>query len=93
VPAVASTFVVVLLVALPAIACASLPDPVWIAGIYDYGDSDEAVMACLSATAVAVGPPMPTKPAVTRGGSKGSIGPPLITAALRSTLPSRAPPA
>ena len=92
-PAVASTFVVLLLVALPAIACGSLLDPVWIPGIYDYGDSDEAVMACLSATAVAAGPLMPARPAVTRDGSEGSIGPPLITAALRSTFPSRAPPA
>jgi len=92
VPAVASACVALLLIALPAVACASLPDSVWIPGIYDSADSDEAVMACLSAAAVA-GPIMPAKPGITRGVSEGPIGPPLITPAPRSTSPSRAPPA
>jgi len=90
VPAMTIPFVL-LLMALPALACASLPDSIWIQGIYDHADSDEAVMACLSATAVAVGPLVPAKPVVTRAVSEGPTGPPLITAAPGSTFPSRVP--
>ena len=38
------------------LAEASPPDPTWIAGLYDNGDSDDAIMAITSAAAVVVAP-------------------------------------
>src|SRR5262245_60492519 len=50
------------------LAHASPPDPVWIAGIYDDADYDDAVVAVVSATGLVVSPDVPGMPAAIAAG-------------------------
>jgi len=51
------------LLALAPLAYASPPDQVWIRGIYDDADFDDAVVAIVSATGLVVSPDVPGTPA------------------------------
>lgn len=52
------TLLVVALGALAPLAFASPPDPLWIGGVFDGGDSDDVVVAATSAEAAADGVPL-----------------------------------
>jgi len=50
-----------LLVGLPTLAFADPPDPAWIAGYWDDGDFDDAVVTIATASAVEAPPPVDTE--------------------------------
>lgn len=52
------TLLVVALGALAPLAFASPPDPLWIGGVFDGGDSDDVVVAATSTEAIADGAPL-----------------------------------
>jgi hypothetical protein len=56
--------IVVLLAALgaPLVAAVNVPDPTWVAGLYDGADGDEAVIALDNAPAVSSGCPLVEPP-------------------------------
>ena len=81
----------VLLAVVP-LADASPPDPLWIPGIYDGGDFDEAVTAvvaenALAAVRIVAAPPIVVPVEPTWAPDSFSIGIPLV-----SSLSTRAPP-
>ena len=59
----AVAFVIVIAFLAPLLAAASVPDPTWIAGLYDGGDGDEIVLLVWDSTpAVAAVPPALLQP-------------------------------
>ena len=81
-----------LLIALVPLADCSPPDPVWIAGIYDAADSDDAVVVATSLDGVAEQDPLGVSPVTTLGYilAAARVGTPTATAS--GGLHSRAPP-
>ena len=72
------------LVALPALAFASVPDPTWIAGLYDGADADDVILAVTSADALGT---------ATRVAVPIMIAATLTALAMASALPARVIPA
>jgi hypothetical protein len=82
------------MLALVPLAHASPPDPVWIAGIYDGADFDEAVIAVVSATGLVVGASVASiSPAKVAAGTASGSHAPSFVVRLLSTFHDRAPPA
>jgi hypothetical protein len=84
--------VVFALCSLVPLAHASLPDPLWIAGVYDGADFDEAVVAVVAVTALVAAPAMSGLPAAPRREAVRPVEVPPGAAASRSTFQIRAPP-
>jgi hypothetical protein len=80
------------MLALVPLAHASPPDPVWIAGIYDGADFDEAVVAVVSASGLVGGASVASIKPAKGGTASGSDAPPFVVRPL-STFRNRAPPA
>jgi hypothetical protein len=81
-----------ILVALIPLAHASPPDPLWIAGIYDGADFDEAVVAVLSATGLVGTPVVLARPPNIVAGMVRPHVTVLSAEARPSTFSIRAPP-
>ncbi len=92
----ARLFVVLLLVValttLAAFAHASPPDPLWIAGLYDGGDEDEAIMAATSADGAAGAASFSLIPALPLIGAPPAIFPAASPCAASPAFSGRAPP-
>ena len=58
-----SALVLATIAALPAMAHASVPDPIWIAGVYDDGDQDDLIALAAWATG-ATGASLDVRPAL-----------------------------
>jgi hypothetical protein len=85
---------VVALGALAPLAFASPPDPLWIGGVFDGGDSDDVVVAATSTEAAADGVPLRGVEIVLVAGA--AVAPADSSAAIRPLFPvrpGRAPPA
>ncbi len=80
------------LIVLVPLAHASPPDPVWIAGIYDDADFDDAVVAVVSATGLVEASALLTRPADIRAGTVSPYEALLGAAPATSTCGIRAPP-
>ncbi len=80
------------LLALAPLANASPPDPLWIAGIYDDADFDEAVVAVVSVAGVVETMVLLRRPTDIPGGEVRPHGTLLRPAAPSSTFSIRAPP-
>ena len=82
------------LLTLVPLAHASPPDAVWIAGIYDDADLDEAVVAVVSATGLVVGASVASvKPGTVAAGAASGLNTPSFVVRPLSTFRNRAPPA
>jgi hypothetical protein len=85
---------VVALGTLAPLAFGSPPDPLWIGGIFDGGDSDDVVVAATSTEATADGAPLPAVEVVLVAGA--AVAPADAAVLIRPLFPvrpGRAPPA
>jgi hypothetical protein len=75
----------------PLVAAANVPDPTWIAGLYDGADADEILLLIWDGTpAVAVTPPALLEPRAAVPAPTAAIAP--VTVSLPRAAVSRAPP-
>jgi hypothetical protein len=89
---VLSALLVASIAALPAMAHASPPDPVWITGLYDDGDQDDLIS--LAAWAIGVtGAPLDADATLYRVGALVPMQPRAPASSAPSAHRSRAPPA
>jgi hypothetical protein len=87
------TLLLVALSGLAPLALASPPDPIWIGGVFDGGDSDDVVVAATSAEGATDGAALPSGKAVLL--VAGSVLPAVSDSSTNSTAPvfqGRAPP-
>ncbi len=85
--------VLLALCALAPLAFASPPDPLWIGGLFDAGDSDDVVVAATSAEAATDGPSLgPDGPALALAGDVPALGLAGFARSAPSVRSSRAPP-
>jgi hypothetical protein len=86
--------VLLALLTLVPLAHASPPDPVWLAGMYDDADLDEAVVAVVSITGLVVGVSVASvKPGTVAAGAASGLDTPSFVVRPLSTFRNRAPPA
>jgi hypothetical protein len=88
---VLALLVIVLTAGAPVLAAASVPDPTWIAGVYDGGDGDEIVILVWDGTP-AIAPTPPTLSAATTALFAVASAARARPARVAPTADSRAPP-
>ena len=86
-----SAVLLMLCLVVPAMACASPDDPVWIKGLYDDGDRDDLIVLATSATAVA-GAPTDIRPDTAERGEPATAVHEAPASSPLSVARSRAPP-
>ena len=89
---VLSAVVLASIAALPAMAHASPPDPIWIGGLYDDGDQDELIALAAWATG-ATGAPLDAHPSLSPVEGPPPVQDPAPAIGAPSPVRSRAPPA
>jgi hypothetical protein len=81
-----------LFVALGALAAASMPDPLWVPGVYDETDGDVAVLQVLAVTGATSEPPPDSRPSIQPVSRPAAPSSPLPRSAPGHIAASRAPP-
>ncbi len=88
---VAAVALVLVALLAPLVAAANVPDPTWIAGLYDGADADEILLLIWDGTpAVAVTPPALLEPRATVPATPAAVA--RATFSLPRAAASRAPP-